>query len=498
VLYVNSDDLDGSGKLKAGVPIEPLIIRANAGDCINVTLTNALDPASSVFNPQFTLPAPFGGIAQPSLKKMSGFVGLHPQLLGYDAARSTGMNIGWNRMNQPNQLAAPPGTVSQPSTVNYQWYAGTITRPPGGGALVYTPVEFGALNLFPSDQLYQNFNGLFGQMIIEPPGASWQCGEAGSLQSCEPSATPPTSRASATVTLASAKSFREFSLMISDDIRIVGLDPPGAVNYRTEPQSLRYPGYQNLTGSATFTNASKAVSGAGTLFTTELVGGPNGDKLVLQSSPSTVRGQVQNITNNTALTLVANATASVSGPFAKQIKVTDFSCMTSNQLWNAPVMPAAPIGDPQTPIFTAAVGDQARFRMTHPFGTGTSQVFTVHGHVWQRNPYLNNSTQMGTNSLSQWIGSRDNHGSTDHFDIIIDKAGGEGGLAGDYLYTVFVPIQARNGAWGIFRVGNNNPPVQPNAVCTPTVTPGLQQILRPFEQDLDRFIRQPVNRNPKP
>jgi len=493
VLYVRSDDLDASGKLKAGVPIEPLILRANAGDCINVSLTNALDPASNVFAPQFSLPPPFNGLAQPSLKKMSGLVGLHPQLLGYDAAKSTGMNIGWNRQGQPNQLA------SFGQTVNYQWYAGTITRPAGGGALVYTPVEFGALNLFPSDQLYQNFNGLFGQMIIEPTDSKWQCGEATNLQSCDPPATPPTSRASATVTLANAKTFREFSLMISDDIRIVGLDPPGAVNYRTEPQSLRYPGYQNLTGTATFTNASTSVAGVGTLFQTELVGGANGNKLVLQNSPGTVRGQVQNITNNTQLTLAANANANANGPFAKQIKITEFSCMTSNQLWNAPLMPVAAIGDPQTPIFTAAVGDQARFRMTHPFGTGTSQVFTVHGHVWQRNPYTENSTQLGNNSLSQWIGSRDNHGSTDHFDIVIDKAGGEGGQAGDYLYSVFVPIQARNGAWGIFRVGNNNPQVLTNATCSPAGMAPAQQLIGPLpKEDIDRFIRQPVNKNPKP
>jgi hypothetical protein len=262
--------------------------------------------------------------------------------------------------------------------------------------------------------------------------------------------------------------------------------------------SLRYPGYQNLTGTVTFTNASTSVTGAGTAFTTELVSGANGDKLVLQSSPSTVRGQVQTITNNTQLALAANASANANGPFAKQITVTNFSCMTSNQLWNAPVMPAAAIGDPQTPVFTAAVGDQARFRMTHPFGTGTSQVFTVHGHVWQQKPYINNSTQIGSNSLSQWIGSRDNHGSTDHFDLVVDKAGGEGGQAGDYLYTVFVPIQARNGAWGIFRVGNANTSGQINPACTPP--PSSQPSLGPIapKDDVERFIREPVNKNPKP
>jgi len=338
---------------------------------------------------------------------MSGFAGLHPQLLSYDSASSNGMNIGWNRQGQPNQLAA----FGQ--TVKYQWYAGKIDRNPGG-TLNYTPVEFGSLNLFPSDQLYQNFNGLFGQMIIEPAGSTWQCGETGSLANCDPSpGPPPTTRASATVTLPNNAKFREFALMISDDIRILGQDPAAAVNYRTEPWSFRYAG---------------------------------------------------------------NAT-------------TDFSCMLSNQL-------IQPQSDPQTPIFTAAAGDQARFRLAHPFGTGTSQVVSLHGHVWQRNPYTNSSTVLSTNSLSQWIGSRDNHGSTDHFDILVDKAGGEGGREGDYLYSVFVPVQANLGPWGIFRVGNVPNPQQKNAVCTPVPQPVAPKV-RPFD-DLDRFIRQPVNKNPKP
>jgi hypothetical protein len=414
VLYVRSEDLDAQGVLKPGTPVEPLILRANAGDCIEVNLKNALDPSSLVFKETLFMAPPFNGVNPVSQKpvfqsKMSAVVGLHPQLLSYDSARSNGMSIGWNRQNQPNQLAA----FGQ--TVQYQWYAGKIERN-AGGTLDYTPVEFGSLNLFPSDQLYQNFNGLFGQMVIEPAGSTWQCGDPGNLASCDQSGgAPPTTRASATVTLPNATKFRDFALMISDDIRITGLDPAGAANYRTEPWTFRY------TGNGT----------------------------------------------------------------------TDFSCMLSNQLIQQPQ------SDPQTPIFKADVGDQARFRLAHPFGTGTSQVFVLNGHAWQRNPYRNDSREMGDNSLSQWIGSRDNHGSTDHFDLIVDKAGGEAGRAGDYLYSVFVPIQAKNGAWGVFRVGNNNDPVQPNVACTPKPIPLVKPAAPAANQDLDRFSRQPVNKNPK-
>jgi hypothetical protein len=506
VLYVREEDLDlPSGTLKAGVPIEPLILRANAGDCIEVNLTNDLDPASLVFKEKFFMAPPLNGVNPVNKKpvfqsKMSGLVGLHAQLLSYDSARSNGMSVGWNREGQPNQLA------SFGQTVKYQWYAGKIERN-AGGTLGYTPVEFGALNLFPSDQLYQSFNGLFGQMIIEPAGSTWQCGDAGSLADCYPSAAgpSPTTRASATITLPDATKFREFALMISDTTRIIGLDPPGAVNYRSEPQTLRYPGLQNRTGTMTFTNGSTAVTGVGSLFQTELAFGANGDTVFLQGQPTTPRGKVASIATNAQLALAANATVNAdlpaSGPFARAFLTTDLSCMWSNQLWNAPSMPVASVGDPQTPIFTAEVGDRVRFRLTHPFGTGTSQVFGLNGHVWQRNPYRNDSKDMGDNRLSQWMGSRDNHGSTDHFDIMIDKAGGEGGLAGDYLYSVFVPNQARNGAWGVFRVGHNPGPAQPNAACTPAGQ--VQPLVGPpapaqKKEDLDRFIRQPINKSPQP
>ena len=405
ILYVRSEDLDSNGRLKAGVPVEPLILRANAGDCINVNLTNAIDPASLVLQHNFNWPPPF---KTPITQKMSKFVGLHPQLLSYDAASSFGMNVGWNSKGRADQFA------NFNETVKYQWYAGKIDRGTNG-ALTYTPVEFGALNLFPSDPLFQHPNGLIGQMIIEPQGSTWQCGEAGALRPCDPvtSTPPPSSRASATVT-AGTISFREFSVMISD--ALLTSSTTSAINYRSEPKSFRYP-----------------------------------------------------------------------------TTATDFSCMTSNLLDQAASSPA---GDPKTPIFTANPGDRVRFRMTHPVGTGDSQVFTVHGHNWQRNPYQKNSLIIGSNNLSQWLGSRDNHGSSDHFDLVIDRAGGTFGKQGDYLYTAYLPDQASLGAWGLFRVGNPGTPA-PNAVCAqqqtaPSTAPPKQNPLVP------RFRRAPLNPGGRP
>ena len=405
IMYVRSEDLDANGRLEAGVPIEPLILRANAGDCIEVNLTNAISPNSRIFDKIFRWPSPYTNKFN---SKASKFVGLHPQLLSYDAYTDQGMNIGWNRTGGTDQV------VGFGKTIKYEWYAGKIDRA-ADGTLNHTPVEFGALNLFASDPMFQHPNGLFGQMIIEPAGSTWQCGEAGNLRSCDPSAgPPPTSRASATVTLGT-DSFREFSVMISD--ALITSSTSSAINYRSEPRSQRY------------LNSAK-----------------------------------------------------------------DFSCMTSNLLVQPGSSPAVAIGEPETPIFTAAVGDKVRFRMTHPMGTGDSQVFTIHGHQWQRNPYQNNSTIIGNNNLSQWLGSRDNHGSSDHFDLVIDKAGGQFGKSGDYLYTAYLPDQALLGAWGLFRVGSPGSP-SPNAVCSnQQAAPAVSAPARAPVLNLNqRFRRAPLN-----
>ncbi|HEY0379747.1 MAG TPA: hypothetical protein VGC87_22700 [Pyrinomonadaceae bacterium] len=430
IMYVRAEDLisstsgqSGYGKLKPGTPIEPLILRAAAGDCIKVNLTNYVNPNADVFKSKFKWAPPFDG--QNYMRAPSKIVGLHPQLLAYDGALSNGVNVGWNSQGQQDQ-SVPFG-----KTMTYQWYAGKVERDQTTKALVYTPVEFGALNLFPTDLPFQNINGLFGSMIIEPAGSSWKCdqtGTPGGVDCDQPGPTPPTTRAQATVTLGGgASTFREFALMISDNMVISKSTAGGqlntsSVNYRTEPMDFRY--------------------------------------------------------NN--------------------LNATDFSCMSSNQLNQKSKFQI----DPVTPVVTADVGQAVRFRMTHPFGTGTSQVVSIHGHVWQKNPYLNNSTVIGDQLLSQWIGSRDNHGSSDHFDAVIDRAGGEFGQAGDYLYTVFLPLQAKAGAWGIFRVGTPQAqpvPPQPGPPWTPCNPQPKSQGPPPppkkNERELQRFIRQPQNRN---
>ncbi len=414
IMYVFSEDLDATGKLKG--PVEPLILRANAGDCIVVNLTNAMDPTAVPFTTANPWPQPFFNIGT---VKASQYAGLHPQLLSYDGASDGGINVGYNVRNQ---------AVGFREKITYNWYAGNIGRTQTG-ALTYTPVEFGSLNLQPADPLMQHQWGLFGGMVIEPLGSKWTCDAEDATgkkiqvpcqpaPGFDPSTVKNYTRASATVTPSSGAAFREFVAMVNEDL-ILNANNRSAINYRTEPTYYRY-------------------------------GNPNP---------------------------VPNANFSPGG---------NNSCALSNALVG---------GDPQTPIFTARAGTPVRFRLMHPQGTGTAQVFTLNGHVWQREPYTNNSTVIGNNQLSQWMGSHDSHGGTDHFDMVIDKAGGQGGVPGDYLYTTFVPNQNIYGSWGLFRVlDKNGKQVAGNPVCAPSAP----QPAAPLKDDLNRFIRQPFSRGPQP
>ena len=439
IFYARAQDLDSNGNLKPGVPVEPLILRANAGDCIRVGLKNGLDPSSSVFSDSNRSPINAavgldlnGELVQPTYTP-SRMAGLSPQLLSFDPATSQGVNVGYNKAQGPGfaqDQTAAFGSESPNNVVQYTWYAGNIGMD-NIGKLVYTPVEFGSLNLFAADPLLQHTDGLFGSMIIEPGGSTWKCDGVNGEVPCDPPATGSFTRAAATVTAPGKPPFREFVSLISDDVReYFGSTSPlssgttSAVNYGSEPTNYRYGNAGVLNGFAANEN---------------------------------------------------NA------------------CATSNQLVRGSGQTLLQ-ADPKTPIFSARVGQPVRFRLMHPPGTGTSQVFTLSGHVWERNPYAAFSTQIGDNWQSQWIGSRDSHGASDHFDLVVAQAGGRFHVPGDYLYTVFLPNQNTLGAWGIFRVLDAQGKIVSGTPTCPS-TSGVPPTPLLKSKDVTPFIRTP---QPKP
>ena len=74
----------------------------------------------------------------------------------------------------------------------------------------------------------------------------------------------------------------------------------------------------------------------------------------------------------------------------------------------------------------------------------------VHGHPWQEEPYINDSSKFGFNPLSKTQGAQQG-GVGQKFDLLFPSAGGQNKIPGDYLYTTYQTAN-RAGSWGLFRV----------------------------------------------
>ena len=146
---------------------EPLVLRAAAGDCIKVNLSNRITNSTTVGPAYRSGQLPVAGQAADRRNlyvesAISRDVGLRPQLVAHEAAQSDGTNVGFN----PPQTAAPNGGER-----TYWWYAGNID-PAAPAGQQYIPIEFGAANLMPSDPINHHEYGLFGALVIEPEHSS--------------------------------------------------------------------------------------------------------------------------------------------------------------------------------------------------------------------------------------------------------------------------------------------------------------------------------------
>ncbi len=379
ILYVHASDYDFNlRQLRPRVPVEPLILRARAGECIQVSLRNelpAVAPDRDGFNAFPHIIEQFNA----NQVRPSSEVGLHPQLVLYDPADSDGANVGHN----------PSSTVPPGQQITYRWYAGDLVPGPGGQP-VGRPIEFGSINLMPSDPVKHTNKGAVGALIIEPQGATWTTDFPAPQSGADAIdlARRPT-RAAARVCPPQQACFREFVLIFQNDINLYfendepvqplpeNADPgergQKAINYRTEPLWFRL-GY------------------------------------FPQNPPDQI----------------------------------DYTGVLLNSTVNA---------EPETPIFYADAGTPVRFRVLHPGGANQNGAFEIQGHIWEEEPYTNDSTRLGSNPLSEWKGVQHGHGPTNHFDVLIKNgAGGKFRVKGDYLFRDYVAWLFHNGTWGIFRV----------------------------------------------
>lgn len=369
IMYFRTSDIDPStSKVKAGVPIEPLVVRAKAGECIQFNLYNKLPkllPDLDGFNTMPNILYHFNA----NQVKPSNQVGLHPQLLAYNVANSDGKNVGFN----PNQTVGPGGVA------RYTWYAGDVVI--NGNQRIATPIEFGATNLISSDPIKHSNKGAIGSLIVEPQGSSW--------------VEDTTSRAQATITKSDGTTFREFVVQMQSDINMRFADGSPVPN----------------------------------------LGGPDGAEDAEDSGQKAINYRTE--------PLWKRMNYAPETPF-ENTRNFDFT----NVLTNAQVG-----GDPQTPVFTAKAGQEVRFRILTSNGHMRNNVWNLHGHFWQEEPYTNNSKTIGSNPLSEVKGAQYGVGPSSHYEVIpVNGAGGARKITGDYLYRTQESFQFDGGIWGIFRV----------------------------------------------
>jgi hypothetical protein len=419
-------------KLKANAPVEPIVLRVAAGECLAITIRNRLP----------TIAPDLGGYTEylrvvrrsandsdangdmttfnANLVRPSSHVGIHTALLAYDVRESDGTVVGGN----PDRAVVAPG-----ATRTFQFYAGDIDFSGGNFTPVARPLELGGAIIGPADKLKQASKGLVGAMIVLPEGSTWS--DAGELTFDHQQASKPKerlTRASATVTRANGGgTFRDFAHVI------------------TKGQNHRY-------GNGTPIENISAEGGT-----------------IPEDSEDS--GQLSVNYGSEPLWFRFGLKANV--PFGNTPGGLGAVPNAGDAYSNFLATTGVPFGEPSTPVFEVPAGDEFRIRLLNPSGVGRGSIMTLHGHVWQRSPYgcgvsgknvglcpagvalpapSVGSRDIGQSPISFYLGAQDQVIPYSHFDLVLPSAGGTGQIPGDYLFRDVGSFGNLGGLWNIVRV----------------------------------------------
>lgn len=214
--FVLKEELERHGGLDAYIEkvesrkihVEPLVIRANAGDCVEIRLTNLL--------PEYLMESPF------QMHTLTDYAGFHIHLVKFDTIVSDGAANGWNNIAGARQY----------ETLIERFFLNTELN-----------------TVFFHDHLFANSHqqhGVFGALIAEEAGATFHNIKTGK---------PLSSGTKAVIKRRDGTSFREFALFVHDfallfDASGKALNPPAVpgshdapgvmgINYRCEPMRER-------------------------------------------------------------------------------------------------------------------------------------------------------------------------------------------------------------------------------------------------------------------
>lgn len=406
-------------ELKSGIRPEPLVLRANAGECVNLTIYNRLPEKAPDLPTLSNLMGvnkrdrdrPEGSIPfDNNLIRASTHVGISPQLPALDVRADLGVNVGANIA----QTVPPAALVNGKPKTNigtFRWYVGDLASAPASGGnvnAVATPVEFGGFGLSPADKIKQGQKSMMGGMVALPPGSTWT-EDAGQ-------------HAQATVTRTDGTTFRDFMLVMAKDLNQRYKD--GAAVEHMNGEGLGIPEDSQENSNMAFNYGIEPLWFRFGILPQAPFGGAG-------CGPGCYGG-------------VPNAHAAYSNSIAGN-------------------------ADPATPVFKAKAGEEVRIHSAVPHGTSRGTTLAFHGHVWQRDPYVCpgearngltgacnmntvGSRAIGDNPMGFAQGAQESVTPYSHFTFRFPKAGGANGVKGDYLFRDMGSFGNASGLWGILRV----------------------------------------------
>ncbi len=433
---------------------EPLILRARAGECIRVTLTNKLAekqprmPDWPSLNPSpspeeieayqrtwsYNMVPPITPGLSFNQVRSSQRVGLHPQLVDYNLQTSDGAHVGLN----------DDSTVGPGESKTYLWYAGEIVSAGEGrmNRIEGRPYEFGAIPLQDmGDVIKHASHGAIGALIIEPQCSWWD--ETAYPSNAEKEITywkpEPMSGRHGKHLKKQVCPFDETwsgsmrSMVHTDPVRKMPAEESGSL-YRFKEMVLLYQDnlslqqygqpMPNLRNGDDSEDSGQKAFNYGTEPIWARLGASPADEPDMMSEYDW-----SNVFSST---------------------VSHFQCHAD--------FAKGRYCDPETPIFTAKAGDQLRFRVVHPGGHPRQHGFTLFGHDWSLSPWIDNSRTMGWNQFSSMrVGSTGGIGPGRAINIMA-SAGGDCAVHGDYLYRTQEGFMFGGGLWGILRVEENTSP----------------------------------------
>jgi hypothetical protein len=496
--------------LRTGAPVEPIVLRANAGECVEVTLRNALldqavdasgspvstatfnrvAPAPVSVTPVFLETAPATRLCVAPVVD-ANLDGLCDTLAAAPVAFDQPPDLaGFNQFMQvvPRDRGVAPAGVT--------WFNNNLVRPSSFAGLQPQLVAFDVTR---HGGTVTGQNGQ-GQSIAQPGLSTtyrWYAGDitatrvrVGNTTRARLDATPV--------------EFGASNLFPADRIKqgqkgLVGalvVEPPLATITATDNTSDRQ---QAGAVAVRETRTSATVSGTGYNFrdfVTVFQKGLSlryGDGSAVENMAAEGPGVPEDSHDSGMMAINYGAEPmwfrfglQPHVPFGRLGLVPNPEEAYSNRRLTGGVAPACdPItgictGDPATPVFTAGPTDPVRFRVVMPTGAGRGTTFQLHGNLWQRAPYVCpdqndgvaglggkcnwtpfpvaigdlfniGSTAIGNNPIGMYLGHQESVTPAAHFDIVpMDYAGGR--PQGDYLVRDQGSFGNTQGLWGIMRV----------------------------------------------